>query len=42
MLAGRNRRDMSAQEKAIDNAFALVLFLGFLSFCVVCSLSRST
>ncbi|MBM4205112.1 MAG: hypothetical protein FJ194_13330 [Gammaproteobacteria bacterium] len=37
MLAGRNRRDMSAQEKAIDNAFALVLFLGFLSFCVVCS-----
>lgn len=36
MLAGRNRRDMSAQEKALDNAFAILLFLGFLSFCAVC------
>ena len=36
MLAGRNRRDMSAQEKALDNAFAILLFLAFLSFCAVC------
>ena len=36
VLAGRNRRDMSAQEKAIDNAFALVVLLAFLSFCVLC------
>jgi hypothetical protein len=36
MLAGRNRRDMSAQEKALDNAFAILLFSGFLSFCAVC------
>lgn len=36
VLAGRNRRDMSAQEKAIDNAFALVVLLAFLSFCAVC------
>lgn len=36
MLAGRNRRDMSEQEKALDNAFAILLFLGFLSFCAVC------
>jgi len=36
VLAGRNRRDMSAQEKAFDNAFALVILLAFLSFCAAC------
>ncbi len=36
VLAGRNRRDMTAQEKAFDNAFALVVLLAFLSFCAVC------
>ncbi len=36
MLAGRNRRDMSAQEKALDNVFAILLFLGFLTFCATC------
>ena len=36
VLAGRNRRDMSAQERAFDNAFALVVLLAFLSFCAVC------
>jgi len=34
MLAGRNRRDMSAQEKALDNAFALLFFAAFLAFCM--------
>jgi len=36
VLAGRNRRDMTAQEKAFDNAFALLVLLAFLSFCAVC------
>ncbi len=38
MFAGRNRREMTAEEKAIDNAFALLVFSAFLSFCAVCGL----
>ncbi len=36
VLAGRNRRDMTAQEKALDNAFALLVLLAFLAFCAAC------
>ena len=38
LVAGRNRREMTAEEKALDNAFALVVFVAFLSFCMVCGL----
>ena len=38
VVAGRNRREMTAQEKALDNAFALVVFVAFISFCMVCGL----
>ncbi len=36
LFAGRNRREMTAEEKLLDNMFALVVFVAFVSFCMVC------
>ena len=38
VLAGRNRREMTAEEKAIDNMFAVIVLLAFLCFCMACGL----
>ena len=35
MFAGRNRRDMSPQEKTLDNLLAVLMLTAFLAFCVV-------
>ena len=38
LVCGRNRREMTAEEKAVDNLFALIVFAAFLCFCMVSGL----
>ena len=36
VVAGRNRREMTSQEKFLDNVFALFVFSAFMLFCMAC------